>query len=94
MKSLSVDGRTDIVKAKGGVSKSVGIITLLPGRGRGGFDSEERSHLSSRYPWSAGGEQYSWPLLGSVRISHLQSIIFKPVFEHCVGLWGDAHKLD
>ena len=33
MKSLLVDGRTDIVKAKGGVSKSVGIITLLPGRG-------------------------------------------------------------
>ena len=33
-------------------------------------------------------------MLGSVRISHFQSLIFKPVFEHCVGLWGDAHKLD
>ena len=24
------------------------------------------------------------------RISHFQSLIFKPVFEHCVGLWDDA----
>ena len=27
-------------------------------------------------------------------LSHFQSLFFKPVFEHCVGLWGDAYKLD